>query len=65
VEVHTKQAVLLEQILAGPIVSRNMLAGTGVTWPGGDKDPQRRPDYLSKREDFESTDDGQMGFTFA
>ncbi|MGN7157910.1 type ISP restriction/modification enzyme [Dietzia cercidiphylli] len=61
---HTRQAALLDQILAGPVASRDMLAATGVVWPDGDKDPQRKPDYSTKRTDFESTDDGQMGFTF-
>ncbi|MDV3357291.1 type ISP restriction/modification enzyme [Dietzia sp. IN118] len=61
----SKQATLLEQVLAGPIASRDMLAATGVIWPAGDKDPQRKPDYSTKQKDFESTDDGQMGFTFA
>ncbi|MDV8003048.1 type ISP restriction/modification enzyme [Rhodococcus sp. IEGM 1408] len=64
VEVHVKQAVLLEQILAGPVASRDMLSATGVVWPTGDKDPQRKPDYSTKRKNFEATDDGQMGFTF-
>lgn len=61
---HTRQAALLDQVLSGPVASRDMLAATGVVWPTGDKDPQRKPDYSTKRKDFESTDDGQMGFTF-
>lgn len=64
VEVHAKQAVLLEQILAGPVASRDMLAATGVIWPADAKDPQRKPDYSTKQKNFEATDDGQMGFTF-
>lgn len=63
-EVHPRQAELLDEILKGPVASREMLAAAGVVWPAGDKDPQRKPDYSAKRKDFESTDDGQMGFTF-
>lgn len=62
---HTRQSALLDRILSGPVASRDMLATAGVSWPAGDKDPQRKPDYSTQRKDFESMDDGQMGFTFA
>ena len=56
---------VLAAVLAAPVASRDMLTTAGVTWPAGADDPQRKPDYSTRRRNFEDTGDGQIGFTFA
>ena len=58
------QAGLLDEIMTVSLASRDMLASAGAVWPGGNKDPQRKPDYLSAQPGFDEGDEGQLGFSF-
>lgn len=64
VELEETQSELLDEIMAAPLASRDVLASAGTIWPPGDKDPQRKPDYSSARPGFEEGDEGQLGFAF-
>lgn len=64
VELEETQSELLDEIMAAPLASRDMLASAGTIWPPGGKDPQRKPDYSSARPGFEEGNEGQLGFAF-
>ena len=63
VELHPDQAEVLDEILAGPLASMDMLAASGVTWPASGTDSQRKADYSSTTGTYDEQD-GQLGFLF-
>ena len=65
VDLEEAQLELLDEIMAAPLVSRDMLASAGAAWPVGDKDPQRKPDYSRARPGVDEGDEGQLGFAFS
>ncbi|MCZ4538375.1 type ISP restriction/modification enzyme [Gordonia sp. AC31] len=59
------QSKLLDEIMAGSLASRDMLARAGTVWPAADRDPQRKPDYANARPEVDESDEGQLGFAFS
>ncbi|RYE40238.1 MAG: hypothetical protein EOP24_41560 [Hyphomicrobiales bacterium] len=62
VALHPTQAELLDQVVTGPVASRDVLASAGVHWPQSGKDKQRKPDYSAATAPSSGVVADQLGF---